>query len=119
MKCLHNFIRWSSIKESEKLLKFKNALKKGKEGDPDNFEAWLESYGIDFKKLSLNFIQNYFLENTQYMIGNEENIETVGEYIGLFLRNRRNFYHIPMVGITGSGKSLLVASIQNFILHLC
>ncbi|MHA1987318.1 MAG: hypothetical protein ACW98D_11805 [Promethearchaeota archaeon] len=105
------------MKESEKLLKFKQALKKGKEGIPDNFEAWLESYGIDFKNLSLNFIQNHFSKNPRYMIGNEENIEIVGEYIGLFLRNRRAFYHIPIIGITGSGKSLLISSLQNIILQ--
>jgi predicted transcriptional regulator len=103
--------------EKEKLLKFKQALKKGKDGIPDNLEAWLESYGIDFKNLSLNFIQNNFLENPQYMIGNEKNIEIVGEYIGLFLRNRRAFYHIPIIGITGSGKSLLIRSLQNIILQ--
>ena len=103
------------MKESEKLLKFKQALKKGKEGIPDNFEAWLELHGIDFKNLSFNFVQKHFLENPRYMIGNEGNIEIIGEYIGLFLRNRRAFYHVPIVGITGSGKSLLISSLQNII----
>ncbi|MFW9874308.1 MAG: hypothetical protein ACFFG0_14480, partial [Candidatus Thorarchaeota archaeon] len=104
-------------KDSEKLIKFKQALKKGKEGVPDNLEAWLESFGVDFKKLSLNFIQSHFLKNSQYMIGNEENIEVIGEYIGLFLRNRRSFYHVPIIGITGSGKSLFLSAIQHFIVQ--
>ena len=103
------------MRESEKLIKFKLALKKGKEGVPDNFEAWLQSYGIDFKKISLKYVQEYFANNLDNIIGNEKAIEIIGEYIGLYLRNPKNFYHIPIIGINGSGKTTLQIAIQKYI----
>ena len=99
----------------EKLKRFQKALEKGKSGMVKSFDIWLKNYGLDSKKAQYEFIKEYFLENSHRIVNREKEIEQIAEFIGFYLKNRKYLYHLPILGIKGSGKSLLLSTIRDFL----
>jgi len=104
--------------ELEKFKRFKEALEKGKLGKIESFEFWLESNGLNPEKTSYNYITNYFLKNPYNIVNFEKEIEIIAEFIGFYLNNKENAYHLPILGVSGSGKTILLAAIHTFLNNL-
>lgn len=102
------------MKNSKKLEVFKEALKKAKEGDLFNYDIWLENNDVNPRTLNLKYFQSYFKANPDKMIGSDNIIQKVAEYIGNFLKEKKGFYHIPIIGIKGSGKTLILHLLERF-----
>ena len=90
-------------------------LKKAKDGILYNYDNWLMENGMHPDKLNPYQVVKFFWSNPESMINNEKEIEVIANYTGSFLRNRNQLYHIPIIGVNGSGKTLLINVIQYFI----
>ena len=100
--------------ENEKFKIFTNALKQAKEGNLFNYDLWLKDKGINPTHLNLKYFANNFRANPDKMVGNEKIIKSIAEYIGLYLKENQGNYHIPVIGVKGSGKTLLLQIIDKF-----
>ena len=94
---------------------FVETLKKTKDGEFYNYDSWLMEKGIHPDQLNINHVLIFFESNPELMINNEKELELIAGYIGSFLRNRDQLYHIPIIGVNGSGKTLLMYTINNFL----
>ncbi len=103
------------MKDSKKLEFFKEALKKAKEGDLFNYDIWLRECGADPNKMNLKHFERYFWANPDNVIGNEKIFEKIAVYIGHFLKNKSGVYHIAIIGVKGSGKTLFLRILKDFI----
>ena len=102
------------MKDIKKIEVFKEALKRAKEGDLFNFDNWLEDNDVNPRTLNLKYFESHFKANPDKTIGNEIIIQKVAEYIGHFLKEKKGVYHIPIIGIRGSGKSLILHLLERF-----
>jgi len=102
------------MKDSKNLEVFKEALKRAKEGDLFNYDNWLKTNGVNPRTLNLKFFNDHFRANPDKMVGNQEVLEKIANYIGHFLKENTGVYHIPIIGIKGSGKTLLIRVLDNF-----
>lgn len=94
---------------------FKETLKKARDGNLYNYDQWLMENGIQPNRLNIDIVNHFFGTNPELMINNEQEIEVIAKYIGFFLRNRNQLYHIPIIGVKGSGKTLLTYVIRHFL----
>jgi len=102
------------MKDSKNLEIFKEALKRAKEGDLFNYDNWLKTNGVNPRTLNLKYFNDHFKANPDKMVGNEKVLEKIANYIGHFLKEDTGIYHIPIIGIKGSGKTLLIRVLDNF-----
>ena len=94
---------------------FMETLRKTKDGNLYNYDNWLIENGIQPDQLNKNRCRMFFWAHPELMVNNEKEIEYIAKYIGSFLRNRNNLYHIPIIGVKGSGKTLLLNVIHSFV----
>lgn len=102
------------MKDSEKFEIFRDTLKKAKEGELFNYDKWLRERDVDSNKIKLKHFENYFWRNPSKMIGNDKIVEKIAGYIGLFLKEKTGLYHIAVIGVKGSGKTLLLRILRKF-----
>ena len=102
------------MKDSKNLEVFKEALKRAKEGDLFNYDSWLKTNGVNPSTLNLKYFKDHFGANPDKMVGNEKVLEKIANYIGHFLKEDTGIYHIPIIGIKGSGKTLLLRVLDSF-----
>jgi len=102
------------MKDSKNLEVFKEALKRAKEGDLFNYDNWLKTNGVNPSTLNVKYFENHFRANPGKMVGNEKVLEKIAQYIGHFLKENTGIYHFPIIGIKGSGKTLLLRVLDNF-----
>ena len=102
------------MNNSNKLNIFTEALKRAKEGDLFNYDNWLKENGVNPRKINLKYFESYFRANPDKIAGNEEIIQKVAEFIGHFLKEKKGIYHLPIIGIKGSGKTLLLRILERF-----
>lgn len=100
--------------EQDKLNRFQEAFERGQEGQISNYEAWLQDQGIDSEKVNREYLEQYFRENPEKAVNHEEELEEVAEYIGFFSQ-RSNVYHLPVVGISGVGKTQFIQTVTNLL----
>lgn len=100
--------------EKDKLNRFQEAFERGQEGQISSYEAWLQDHGVDPEKVSEEYIEHYFQENPEKAVNHEEELEEVAEYIGFFSR-RNNLYHLPVIGVTGIGKTQFLQTVSNLL----
>lgn len=105
------------MKDSKKLNLFKETLKKAKEGELYNYDRWLKNKGLNPRKLTLKHVGDFFRRNPDLIIGHEENIELIAEKVGEVIKEREKSIHIPIIGVDGSGKSLFLKIIDDFLRH--
>ena len=103
--------------EQDKLNRFQEAFERGQEGKISNYEDWLQDHGIDCKKADDEYLQQYFQENPEKTVNHEEELEEVAEYIGFFSQ-RSNVYHLPVIGVTGVGKTQFIRTVSNLLGHI-
>ncbi len=102
------------LKDSEKFKIFEDAFKEAKEGELYKYDEWLKKNGVKPNALNPYHIFSFIRANSDKMIGNEEFITKIGKYIGHFLKDMDKTYHIPIIGVRGSGKTLLMRITENF-----
>ncbi len=102
------------MKNSKNLEVFKEALKRAKEGDLFNYDNWLKTNGVNPSTLNLKYFKSHFWANPDKMVGNEKVLEKIAQYIGHFLKENTGIYHFPIIGIKGSGKTLLLRVLDSF-----
>ncbi|WP_435185106.1 ArsR family transcriptional regulator [Halobellus sp. EA9] len=100
--------------EQDKLNRFQEAFQRGQEGQISNYEAWLQEHGIDSDKAETEYLEQYFREHPEKAVNHEEQLEEVAEYIGFFSR-RSNVYHLPVIGVTGIGKTQFLQTVSDLL----
>jgi len=100
--------------EQDKLNRFQEAFERGQEGQISNYEAWLQEHGVDSEKTEKEYLAHHFQENPEKAINHEEELEDVAEYIGFFSR-RSNVYHLPVIGVSGIGKTQFLQTVSNLL----
>jgi DNA-binding transcriptional ArsR family regulator len=100
--------------EQDKLNRFQEAFERGQEGQISNYEAWLQDHGIGSEKADDEYLTQYFRENPEKAVNHEEELEEVAEYIGFFSQ-RSNVYHLPVIGVTGIGKTQFTQTVSNLL----
>ena len=100
--------------EQDKLNRFQEAFERGQEGQISNYEAWLQDHGVDSEKADDEYLAQYFQKNPEKAVNHEEELEEVAEYIGFFSQ-RSNVYHLPVVGVSGIGKTQFIQTVSNLL----
>ncbi|WP_066415288.1 hypothetical protein [Halorubrum aethiopicum] len=59
-------------------------------------------------------MEQYFREQPEYAPNHDAQLEEIAEFLGFFSR-REGPHHIPIVGVTGLGKTQLLATIQHML----
>lgn len=103
------------MKKFEKLQKFQEALKRGKLGKVESFELWLKTHGFDPNKTNYEYVHKYYLKNPLELVNYEKELEIIAEFIGFYLRDRSDIYHLPLLGVHGSGKTLLLNAVNSML----
>lgn len=88
----------------EKQNRFEEAFERGQRGEVNSYDIWLQEQGFDPQQTSLDRLTDYFREHPQEAPNHQEQMEEIAEYLGFFSR-REGDYHIPVVGVTGIGKT--------------
>jgi DNA-binding transcriptional ArsR family regulator len=101
----------------DKQNRFEEAFERGQRGDISNYEAWLQDRGIRPDRVTREFIAQYFWEQPERAPNHDKQLEDVAEFLGFFSR-REGPYHLPLVGVTGIGKTQLLATIQHMLNQL-
>ncbi|NLV13215.1 winged helix-turn-helix domain-containing protein [Haloarcula argentinensis] len=100
--------------DQDKLNRFQEAFERGQEGQISNYEAWLQDHGIDSERTDQEYLKQYFREHPEKAVNHEEELEEVAEYIGFFSQ-RSNVYHLPVVGVSGIGKTQFIQTVSNLL----
>jgi DNA-binding transcriptional ArsR family regulator len=100
--------------EDEKLNRFQEAFERGQEGQVSDFDTWLRDQGIDSSKVDTEFLADFFREHPGKAVNHEKQIEEVAEYIGFFSR-RSNVYHLPVIGVSGIGKTQFFHTVADLL----
>jgi len=100
--------------ERDKLNRFQEAFERGQEGQISNYEAWLQDHGVDSEKANSEYLEQYFREHSEKAVNHDEELEEVAEYIGFFSQ-RSNVYHLPVIGVSGIGKTQFIQTISNLL----
>ncbi len=104
----------SELDRLDKLHRFHEALKRGKLGRVESFELWLRNRGFNPEKVNSKYIHRFFLNNPLKIVNYDEQLEKIGGFVGLNLSDGKK-YHIPLIGIKGSGKSLLLNAVRYML----
>jgi predicted transcriptional regulator len=102
---------------SDKRNRFEEAYQRGQEGRVSNYEAWLQDRGIEFEKTSIDYLTQYFRGNSDITVNHEDELETIAEYAGFFAR-KNNVYHLPIIGVSGIGRSQFLHTVAGLLADL-
>jgi DNA-binding transcriptional ArsR family regulator len=96
---------------AEILTRFEKAFEKGLRGEVESFKVWLEKQGVALAKLRYETITDELIAR-HFFINRMEELETVAEFLGFYVRERNEVFHIPVIGATGIGKTALLHAIE-------
>ncbi|MHA1267764.1 MAG: hypothetical protein ACTSRS_21190 [Candidatus Helarchaeota archaeon] len=94
--------------------RFISAFEEGYAGKAELYRDWLEKMGIDHEKASIKYVSEYFKKNITDAIVFEEVVETIGKHIGYYVSRRKGLYHVPLIGVKKSGKSMVIALLAYY-----
>jgi DNA-binding transcriptional ArsR family regulator len=100
--------------DSNKQHRFEEAFARGQQGDISNYEAWLQDQHIRPECVTEAFVSQYFREQPEHAPNHNAQLEEIAEFLGFFSR-REGPHHIPIVGVTGIGKTQFLATIQHML----
>lgn len=100
--------------DSDKRKRFEEAFQRGQEGQVSNYEAWLKDKEIDPEKTSYEYLTQYFTQNPGQAVNHDKQIETIAEHLGFFSR-RSDVYHLPIIGVSGIGKTQFLHTVSNLL----
>lgn len=100
--------------EDEKQNRFKEAFERGREGDISDYKTWLQDHNFHPNRLNEEYVRQHFHEHPEAAPNHDEELEEIAEFLGFF-SERQESYHIPIVGVTGIGKTQLLYTISNLL----
>ena len=103
--------------ESEKQSRFQEAFERGQKGDISDYKAWLEDQGIHSDRINEKYVKQHFRDHPDAAPNHDEELEEIAEFLGFF-SERRNSYHIPLIGVSGIGKTQLLHTISALLKKL-
>jgi len=96
---------------AEILTRFEKAFEKGFKGEVESFKVWLEKQGVSLAKLKYETITDELIAKRLF-INRIEELETIAEFLGFYVREKKEVFHIPVIGATGIGKTALLHAIE-------
>lgn len=99
---------------SQKQTRFEDAFERGQRGDISNRDAWLQDHGIQPDRITPEFVAQHFREHPGQAPNHDDQIEEIAEFLGFFSR-REGPYHLPIIGVTGIGKTQLLATLEHML----
>lgn len=90
---------------AQKFEAFERAYERGLKGKIETFDVWLQSLGLD-PSLFGN-LQESILQNLDLTVDREKELEAIAEFIGFYERQPNQIYHLPLIGVLGSGRTHL------------
>lgn len=100
--------------ESDKQNRFEDAFERGRLGNIGNYEAWLQDQGFHPDRLTDESVAEYFRDHPEDAPGHDAELEEIAEFLGFFSR-RDGPFHIALIGVTGSGKTQLLATVDHML----
>lgn len=102
---------------SDKIDRFRRAFERGEKGQVDDEDAWLREQGFLPERVNDEWVAQYFRENPTEAVDQTEELETVAEYLGV-LSEAGGVMHLPVVGVSGIGKTVFLQTIQQAVEEL-
>lgn len=99
---------------SDKEERFHAAFERGRQGDVDSFDIWLDDWGYIPGRVDQETIADYFQDHPDIAPNHQDALEAVGEYIG-FATTREEVQHVVIIGPSGIGKTQLLHSIMFYV----
>ncbi len=96
---------------AEILTRFEKAFEKGFKGEVESFKVWLEKQGVAPQKFRYDTITEELIARHLF-INRVEELETIAEFLGFYVRERKEVFHIPVIGPSGIGKTALLHAIE-------
>ena len=90
------------------------AFERGLKGAMKKFYSWLEGLGINSGKFSLDEIEDFLRTNPEATVDRVQELETIAEYMGYYSRKKSEVLHIPILGVSGSGRTHILRVIFGF-----
>src|SRR2546427_2356841 len=111
-----------SSNSSEIFERLDRAYQRGFKGTVDSFAVWLDRLGIDSRLFNIGNAVRLLHENPGSTIDREEELASIVEFIGFFRKERNALFHLPVLGVSGIGKThllnVLVAYLQKKLTDL-
>jgi len=93
---------------------FEEAFEQGKQGNVRSYNTWLETRGFKPERVNEEFLAQHFWENPEEAANHDEELEEVAQFAGFFSQ-RTGSRHIPVVGVSGIGKTQFLRTVQQGI----
>ena len=103
------------MKKENMLEKLDEAYERGLKGRVDSFDIWLRDVSIDPTKFTKTATNEHLLSHPEETINREEELQSIIEFIGFYKRNKQGLFYIPVIGVTGIGKSHIIRTIEAFL----
>jgi Holliday junction resolvasome RuvABC ATP-dependent DNA helicase subunit len=96
---------------TEIIARFEKGFEKGLKGKVESFEIWLEKLNFnvalfEYKSLTEELIKQHIFVNR------EKQLEEIASFIGFYAREKKDIFHIPVIGPYGIGKTALLRTIE-------
>ncbi len=91
------------------------AYDRGYNGNVQSFDLWLTGLRIDAKMFNQRNICRLLYDNLALTADRTNELEILAEFVGFFSRHKQGHYHIPIIGVSGIGKSHLFLILTQFL----
>jgi DNA-binding transcriptional ArsR family regulator len=96
------------MKNRQTLDLFEKAYEKGLRGEVRSLQVWLKEHQLEPQLIDSAILSKAIAENPDFLIGREEPLQGIAEFIGYFEKEREGTFHIPIIGVQKSGRSALL-----------
>ncbi len=103
------------MKKPKTLEVFEKGYEKGLKGQVESFDIWLKSIGMTPSKFNFVAISKFLMHDPLVSVNLEKEVETIGQFLGFYTKEKEGLYHIPVIGVLGSGKTHLLSLIGTFL----
>jgi predicted transcriptional regulator len=94
---------------------FEKSYEKGLKGKVESFDIWLKSIRINPSKFDFDVISDFLMANLDTSVDLEKEVETIGQFLGFYSKEKEGLYHLPVIGVLGSGRTHLLNLTKNFL----
>ena len=100
---------------SDRLDRFRQAFERGEQGEVNDYREWLQERGFRPERVTdEDWVAEYFRDNPDLSANHDRQLESAAEYIGFFSR-KGGCRHLPVVGVSGIGKTLFLHTVQHAV----
>lgn len=100
---------------SDRLDRFKQAFERGEQGEVNDYHEWLQERGFNPERVTdEDWVTEYLRENPDLSVNHDKQLESAAEYIGFFSR-KGGCRHLPVIGVSGIGKTLFLHTVQHAV----